>query len=127
MLLCGSGVGYWLWTFYAAHRATTQAIQALVQEVEYGLRNDDLAKTDVKNVNIDLGAAGGGGDQAVDTVVLNATKVCKTGKVYNLGLPIQKEGMPILDYRGAPRRYSLTSASDIDPYANMGGAPGLAR
>jgi Ca2+-binding RTX toxin-like protein len=34
----------------------------------------DLAKTDVKNVNIDLGAAGGGGgDGSADTVVLNAT------------------------------------------------------
>ncbi len=34
---------------------------------------NDLSKTDVKNVNIDLGANGGGGDGAVDTVVVNAT------------------------------------------------------
>jgi len=57
--------------------------------------------------------------------VLAATQVCKTGKVYSLSLPIQQHGVPIFDYRGAPRRYSLTSASDIEPYANMGGAPGL--
>lgn len=57
--------------------------------------------------------------------VLAATRVCKTGKVYSLSLPIQQQGVPILDYRGAPRRYSLTSASDKEPYATMGGAPGL--
>jgi kynurenine formamidase len=57
--------------------------------------------------------------------VLAATQVCKTGKVYSLSLPIQQQGVPIFDYRGAPRRYSLTSASDKDPFATMGGAPGL--
>ena len=34
---------------------------------------DDQSKTDVRNVNIDLGQAGGGGDGAADTVVINAT------------------------------------------------------
>jgi kynurenine formamidase len=57
--------------------------------------------------------------------VLAATQVCKTGKVYSLSLPIQQQGVPIFDYRGAPRRYTLTSASDVEPYADMGGAPGL--
>jgi kynurenine formamidase len=57
--------------------------------------------------------------------VLAATQAVKTGKVYSLSLPIQQEGVPIFDYRGAPRRYSLTSASDKDPFASMGGAPGL--
>ncbi len=56
---------------------------------------------------------------------LAGTQVCKTGKVYSLSLPIQQQGVPIFDYRGAPRRYSLTSSSDIDPYVDMGGAPGL--
>ena len=33
----------------------------------------DLTGTDVTNVNIDLGVPGGGGDGAVDTVIINAT------------------------------------------------------
>ena len=49
--------------------------------------------------------------------MLAATQVCKTGKVYSLSLPIQKHGVPIFDYRGAPHRYTLTSASDHDPFA----------
>jgi kynurenine formamidase len=57
--------------------------------------------------------------------VLAALRVCCTGKVYSLSLPIQQQGVPIFDYRGAPRRYSLTSASDNDPFVDMGGAPGL--
>jgi kynurenine formamidase len=57
--------------------------------------------------------------------VLAAVQTVKTGKVYSLSLPIQQHGVPIFDYRGAPRRYSLTSASDKDPFSEMGGAPGL--
>jgi kynurenine formamidase len=60
-----------------------------------------------------------------DERVLAATQLCKTGKVYSLALPIQQEGVPVFDYRGAPRRYSLTSASDKDPYAEFGAAPGV--
>jgi kynurenine formamidase len=56
-------------------------------------------------------------------VVLNATKVCKTGKVYNLGLPIQKEGMPILDYRGAPQRLTLMNHGDPGMFDAFGAAP----
>ncbi len=57
--------------------------------------------------------------------VLAATQVCKTGKVYSLSLPIQKHGVPILDHRGAPQRLTLSNASDPDPFANMGAAPGV--
>ena len=35
---------------------------------------NDLAKTAVRKVDIDLGAAGGFGDGAVDTIIINATK-----------------------------------------------------
>ena len=35
--------------------------------------------------------------------VLAATRACTTGKVYSLSLPIQREGVPIFDYRGAPQ------------------------
>jgi Ca2+-binding RTX toxin-like protein len=44
---------------------------------------DDLAKTDVRNVNIDLGATGGGGDGAVDTVVINGTSASDVINVVN--------------------------------------------
>ena len=57
--------------------------------------------------------------------VLAATQACKTGKVYSLSLPIQPHGVPIFDHRGAPRRYSLTSASDPDQFPGMGAAPGV--
>ena len=57
--------------------------------------------------------------------VLDAAKACKTGKVYSLALPIQREGVPIFDYRGAPQRLTLTSASDKDMYVGYGAAPGV--
>ena len=56
-------------------------------------------------------------------VVLNATKVCKTGKVYSLSLPIQKEGMPILDYRGAPQRLTLMNSADPGMFDAFGAEP----
>ena len=31
--------------------------------------------------------------------VLDAARACRTGKVYSLALPIQREGVPIFDYR----------------------------
>jgi kynurenine formamidase len=53
-------------------------------------------------------------------VVHAATQVCKTGKTYNLGLPIQRHGVPILDYRGAPMRLALTHQSDIGMFTDYG-------
>jgi len=57
--------------------------------------------------------------------VLAATRVCTTGKVYSLSLPIQREGVPIFDYRGAPQRLTLSNASDVDMYTEFGAPPGL--
>ena len=57
--------------------------------------------------------------------VLAATRACTTGKVYSLSLPIQREGVPIFDYRGAPQRLTLTSASDGDRMSEYGAAPGV--
>ena len=57
--------------------------------------------------------------------VLAATRVCRTGKVYSLALPIQREGVPIFDYRGAPQRLSLTSDTDNDRFEPFGAPPGL--
>jgi kynurenine formamidase len=58
-------------------------------------------------------------------VVLAATRVCKTGKVYSLSLPIQREGVPIFDFRGAPQRLTLTNRSDAAMFAAYGAAPGV--
>ncbi|HEY8525273.1 MAG TPA: cyclase family protein [Acidimicrobiales bacterium] len=55
--------------------------------------------------------------------VLAATQVCRTGKVYNLGLPVQREGVPWFDYRGAPQRLTLSGAGERDMYVDFG-APG---
>lgn len=57
--------------------------------------------------------------------VLAATQVCKTGKVYSLAMPIQQEGAPIFDYRGAPKRLSLTSCADAGMYDAFGAPEGL--
>ena len=52
-------------------------------------------------------------------VVLAATKVCKTGKVYNLGLPVARDGTPVFPYRGAPQRLTLTSQTDAEMNAGV--------
>src|SRR5256885_4829818 len=57
--------------------------------------------------------------------VLAATRVCRTGKVYSLALPIQRDGVPIFDYRGAPQRLSLRSNTDLDEYRAFGAASGV--
>jgi kynurenine formamidase len=57
--------------------------------------------------------------------VLAATRVCRTGKVYNLGLPVQREGVPWFDYRGAPQRLTLSGAGERDMYVGYGAPGGL--
>jgi kynurenine formamidase len=57
--------------------------------------------------------------------VLAATKVCQTGKVYNLGLPVARHGTPVFDYRGAPQRLTLTSQTDSDMMTMYGAPAGL--
>jgi kynurenine formamidase len=58
-------------------------------------------------------------------VVLAATRVCKTGKVYNLGLPVARTGTPVFEYRGAPHRLTLTSQTDHEMVAAYGAPEGL--
>lgn len=53
--------------------------------------------------------------------VLAATQACRTGKVYSLSLPIQQEGVPIVDYRNPPMRLTLVNSSDKDIFAEFGG------
>jgi kynurenine formamidase len=47
-----------------------------------------------------------------------------TGKVYSLGIPIQAQGVPLLDYRGTPMRLTLMNHSDDGRYEVYGAAPG---
>jgi kynurenine formamidase len=53
-------------------------------------------------------------------VALAATRVCTTGKVYSLSLPIQQHGVPIIDYRNPPMRLTLTNDSDEGMFAEYG-------
>src|SRR5919202_1427633 len=57
--------------------------------------------------------------------VLAATRVCRTGVVYNLGLPVQRSGVPVFDYRGAPQRLTLTDHTDAGMYAAYGAESGV--
>lgn len=52
--------------------------------------------------------------------VLAATRTPKTGVVYNLGLPVQRHGVPVFDYRGAPQRLTLTGAGELGAFADYG-------
>jgi kynurenine formamidase len=54
-------------------------------------------------------------------VVLRATQVCRTGKVYSLGLPVQAQGVPLLPYRGTPMRLTLTNHTDDEMFTAFGG------
>jgi kynurenine formamidase len=53
-------------------------------------------------------------------VVLQATRVPSTGKVYSLALPIQRAGVPYFDYRGAPTRLPLAHNSDRGQFVQYG-------
>lgn len=57
--------------------------------------------------------------------VRDAAHATRTGRVYPLALPIQRDGVPILEYRGAPQRLTLTSHADPDMYAMYGAAEGV--
>jgi kynurenine formamidase len=57
-------------------------------------------------------------------LVLEALRIPKSGKVYSLALPIGAGG-PIIEYRGAPKRLTLTSSSDGAMYEAYGAAPGV--
>ena len=57
--------------------------------------------------------------------VLAATRACRTGKVYNLGLPVQREGVPVIPYRGAPQRVTTTGNGEDLQLGAYGSQPGL--
>ena len=57
--------------------------------------------------------------------VLAASKVVRTGKVYNLGLPVSRYGTPVFPYRGAPQRLTLTSQTDAEMNKMYGALEGV--
>jgi kynurenine formamidase len=46
------------------------------------------------------------------------------GRVYSLGIPIQAEGVPLIDYRGKPMRLTLQDGTDEGVYDWLGCQPG---
>jgi kynurenine formamidase len=48
----------------------------------------------------------------------------RTGRVYALGIPIQADGVPLIDYRGKPMRLTLQDSTDEGVYAAYGCQPG---
>lgn len=57
--------------------------------------------------------------------VMAALKVCRTGKLYTLGVPIQRSGVPNVEYRGIPQRLTMVNHSDESMFEPFGGEPGV--
>ncbi|WP_371053880.1 cyclase family protein [Rhodococcus gordoniae] len=57
--------------------------------------------------------------------VLGALRLPKTGKTYSLSIPIQRSGVPNLEYRGIPQRLTLTNHQDEAMALANGGVPGV--
>jgi kynurenine formamidase len=56
--------------------------------------------------------------------VLAGLDAARTGRVYPLGLPVQRSGMPHVAHRPTPQRLTLTSDTDAGMFAAFGAAPG---
>jgi kynurenine formamidase len=57
-------------------------------------------------------------------IIKSAAGSITSGRVYALGIPIQSEGVPLLDYRGKPMRLTLQDSTDEGIYEQYGCAPG---
>jgi kynurenine formamidase len=57
-------------------------------------------------------------------VVKAAAASIRTGRVYPLGIPIQPDGVPLMDYRGKPMRLTLQDSTDEGIYEVYGCKPG---
>ena len=55
-----------------------------------------------------------------EDVVKAAAASISRGKVYSLGIPIQAQGVPLMDYRGTPMRLTLQDGTDDGMYAPYG-------
>jgi kynurenine formamidase len=56
--------------------------------------------------------------------VIEALRTPRAGKLYTLGLPIQRTGVPNVEYRGIPQRLTLNNRDDEAMFAEFGGTPG---
>jgi kynurenine formamidase len=56
--------------------------------------------------------------------VLAGLGAARTGRVYALGLPVQRSGQPHVAHRPAPQRLTLTSDTDDQMFAAFGAAAG---
>jgi kynurenine formamidase len=56
---------------------------------------------------------------------MSGVRACRTGKAYSLAYPLQREGVPIVPYRGAPQRLSLMNQADPGQFDAWGGGPGM--
>src|SRR5574340_134374 len=56
--------------------------------------------------------------------VLAATRLCRTGTVYPLAVPIRRDAL-VLAHRGAPQRYGLLNHTDEAMFQPWGAAPGV--
>ncbi len=57
-------------------------------------------------------------------VLKAAAASIRTGRVYPLGIPIQADGVPLMDYRGKPMRLTLQDSTDVGIYDQYGAKPG---
>ncbi|MGH9028637.1 MAG: cyclase family protein [Acidimicrobiales bacterium] len=57
-------------------------------------------------------------------IVRGAAQAVRTGRVYRLGVPIQREGVPLLEHRGTPMRLTLQDPTDAGVYSAFGCEPG---
>ena len=57
-------------------------------------------------------------------VIRAAAASITSGNVYSLGIPIQGQGVPLLDYRGVPMRLTLQDGTDDGMYASYGAQDG---
>lgn len=57
--------------------------------------------------------------------VLAATSCCRSGKIYPLGLPITRSGMPTVEYRGPAQRLTLLDHSDGELLESYGAQEGV--
>jgi kynurenine formamidase len=57
-------------------------------------------------------------------LVRDAARAVTSGRTYPLGIPIQPEGVPLLEHRGKPMRLTLADPTDEDAYRALGCEPG---
>jgi kynurenine formamidase len=58
------------------------------------------------------------------SLVRDAAHAVRSGRTYHLGIPIQPEGVPLLDFRGRPMRLTLQDPTDEEYFGAFGCAAG---